>query len=142
MKNTKTNQTLPTSDYKIASWSTTNNDGENSFLSKTHLTRDGVTTCCGTKLDDKYGGRCVVAATAKDIVNGKAQYLQAEEWHNFRATPRWLLDDLREAKCCSKCEAATSNWVSFTVEAILALTPSPKLRWRPTASGRKSVAIQ
>ncbi len=133
MKNHKTTQTLPTSDYKIASWSTTNNDGENSFLSKTHLTRDGVTTCCGTKLDDKYGGRCVIAATAKDIVNGKAQYLQAEEWHPFgglrdytrpanqQGGSTWLLDDLREAGCCSKCEAATSNWVSFSVEAALAI---------------------
>ena len=125
---TKTKQTFPTSDYKIASWSITNNDGDNSFLSKTHLTRDGVKTCCGTKLDDKVGGRTVIAATAKDIVNGKAQYLQAGEWHPFEPYSNgstdmsWLLNDLREAECCSKCEAATGNWVSFTVDAVLALS--------------------
>ena len=85
----------------------------------------------------------MIVATAKDIVNGNAQYLRAEAWHNLRARDvAWIIDDLREAKCCSKCEAVTSNWVSFTVEAVLALTPSPKLRGRPTASGRKSVAIQ
>ncbi len=128
MKNTKTNQTFPTSDYKIASWSIINSDGDNSFLSKTHLTRDGVKTCCGTKLDDKVGGRTVIAATAKDIVNGKAQYLQAGEWHPFEPYPNgsadmsWLLNDLREAECCSKCEAATGNWVSFTVDAVFALS--------------------
>jgi len=127
-------QIMPTSDYKIASWSISNCDGDNSFLSKTHLTRDGLTTCCGTKLDDKYGGRTVVAATAKDIVNGKAQYLRAEEWHPFggwcdytrpankQSGSTWFLDDLRDAKCCAKCEAATGNWVSFTVEMILTLT--------------------
>ena len=124
----KTNQTFPTRDYKIASWSMTNNDGENSFLSKTHLTRDGVKTCCGTKITDNYGQRTVIVATAKDIVNGKAEYLRAEEWHNFDHFSlgidvcEWLLDDLREAGCCSKCEAKTGNWVSFTVDAILCLT--------------------
>ena len=145
MNNNNTTQTLPPNDYKIASWSITNSDGDNSFLSKTHLTRDGLTTCCGTKLDDKFGGRTVIAATAKDIVNGKAKYLQAGEWLSFRGDCRvWLLDDLREAGCCSKCEAVTSNWVSFTVEAILALTPSPRPHgsFRITASGRKSVANQ
>tara|TARA_R100000808_G_C2017487_1_gene67239 strand:+ start:90 stop:497 length:408 start_codon:yes stop_codon:yes gene_type:complete len=131
VRDTKTKQTFPTSDYKIASWSITNNDGDNSFLSKTHLTRDGVKTCCGTKLDDKVGGCTVIAATAKDIVNGKAQYLQAGEWHPFETYPNgsadmsWLLNDLRDAECCSKCEAATGNWVSFTVDAVLALSDSP-----------------
>ena len=119
----KNTQTFPTSDYKIASWSITNGDGDNSFLSKTHLTRDGLTTCCGTKLDDKFGGRTVVAATAKDIVNGEVKHLQAGEWHSFRGIARgWLLDDLREAKCCAKCESITGNWVSFMVEAVLSLT--------------------
>ena len=116
-------QTLPTPDYKIASWSITNSDGDNSLLSKTHLTRDGVKTCCGTKITDNYGERTVIVATAKDIVNGNAQYLQAEEWRSFRGDCHvWLLDDLREAKCCANCEAATGNWVSFTVDAILCLT--------------------
>ena len=127
----KTKQTFPTSDYKIASWSITNNNGDNSFLSKTHLTRDGLTTCCGTKLDDKHGLRTVIAATAKDIVNGKAHYLRAGEWnsievqHGNPSAGGWLLDDLRDAECCSKCEAATGNWVSFTVDAVLALSDSP-----------------
>ena len=128
MKNTKTKQAFPTSDYRIASWSIINNDGDNSFLSKTHLTRDGVKTCCGTKLDDKVGGCTVIAATAKDIVNGKAQYLQAGEWHPFEQKcflESWLLNDLREAECCAKCEAATGNWVSFSVDAVLALSDSP-----------------
>ena len=131
VRDTKTKQTFPTSDYKIASWSIINNDGDNLFLSKTHLTRDGVKTCCGTKLDDKVGGRTVIAATAKDIVNGKAQYLQAGEWHPFEPYPNgatdmsWLLNDLREAECCSKCEAATGNWVSFSVDAVLVLSCSP-----------------
>jgi len=121
----KNTQTFPTSDYKIASWSITNDDGDNSFLSKTHLTRDGVKTCCGTKLDDKVGGRTVVAATAKDIANGKAQYLQAGEWHSFRVpfNSDWLRSDLCDAGCCAKCESITGNWVSFTVEAILSTWP-------------------
>ena len=143
MKNT-TSQTFSNTDYKIATWSITNNDGENSFLSKTHLTRDGVKTCCGVKITDNYGQRTVVAATARDIVNGKAQYLQAGAWHDYRAIKMaWLLDDLREAKCCAKCEAATGNWVSFTIDAIIAFDiEMPRGTFRPTASGRKSVAIQ
>ena len=114
--------------HKIATWSVPNDNGDNAFLSKTHFTLDGEATICGTKLDDKYGERTVVAATAKDIVNGNAQYLQAGEWCKLlpSSTQGWLLCDLREAKCCSKCEAKSEGHLSFMVEALVALSETRK----------------
>ena len=108
-------------EYKIATWCKVNNDGDNSFLSRTHLTIDGETAICGTKIPLKRGQEQFIVVGKPQQFVGLGPIFDGELfYHNGgRADLRDMAWDLKEATCCSGCQKKSGGLLAFAVDSIV-----------------------